>query len=734
MKKFLNALYICLAILGGIWLNMQILFKGILPLPPVQHFLQEKISSVSGRSVTFEQLRFSLLGFSVNQLQVASGGQETTEDDFLRLEKLHFQWRPWHLLHGHIKVRSIYIKGLDVFIVRHSDGSFNFSSGKSQKDSIENNISEDKTYSQPLDIRFNLGHLRLEDSHFRFVDELTGRRAEATDVFVDVGRLRLDRPFPISINADLFYKNPSWPLQSIELGITLWPHLQNLDLNAAGVHIKRLVLKHEGGIFILGGDVKNFQTPSVMLDLSAENISEKLIRFARPDMPLFTIPQVQLHLAAMADLTKSSVNVSSFTVNALDSFLSLSGRINQTPQFEFLADGSFGANLAAIGQAAEILKPYELGGVVQGMARASQSEAQADFSLQDVAFYEPNIGHLRHFNTRVQMPNLHQVDLEKIEGILNDGTFEGSLALRHAEQALDADVKFYSARLALPSRHEKEPSAVSAATAQPQEKTAWPLPPLNVRADVKVDSLDAPFIYGKDIHFSANMQNITPALSQAHGNLSLRTGTGEIKDLNKLTNANALTKVMFSSLKVVSDVINSLNVFGVLNSIALNSAEALTRRAERPDDMVVQTVLDENGKEIQIMIPHQDEKIDGRWAFEEFSTDVSFNNGVADVSKGSFVSDMLSFNLQGEMNFQTQALDMKVNAAPGRHYEGGIMPLTLDIGGTMSAPQGKMNVSSSVFSTVTQGVGNNVVSRTIKKIFSGIGSLFKGNEKEEDPK
>jgi len=145
-------------------------------------------------------------------------------------------------------------------------------------------------------------------------------------------------------------------------------------------------------------------------------------------------------------------------------------------------------------------------------------------------------------------------------------------------------------------------------------------------------------------------------------------------------------------------------------------------------------VLDENGKEIQIMIPHQDEKIDGRWAFEEFSTDVSFNNGVADVSKGSFVSDMLSFNLQGEMNFQTQALDMKVNAAPGRHYEGGIMPLTLDIGGTMSAPQGKMNVSSSVFSTVTQGVGNNVVSRTVKKIFGGIGSLFKGDEKEEDPK
>ena len=33
----------------------------------------------------------------------------------------------------------------------------------------------------------------------------------------------------------------------------------------------------------------------------------------------------------------------------------------------------------------------------------------------------------------------------------------------------------------------------------------------------------------------------------------------------------------------------------------------------------------------------------------------------------------MSFNLTGDMNFKTQTLDLKVNAAPGRHYEDGIM-------------------------------------------------------------
>ena len=228
------------------------------------------------------------------------------------------------------------------------------------------------------------------------------------------------------------------------------------------------------------------------------------------------------------------------------------------------------------------------------------------------------------------------------------------------------------------------------------------------------------------------MQGLTLTLDQAHGELALETGKGEIKDLNKLTNANILTKVMFGSLSAVSKVINSLNVFAVLNGLGSGVVSAVSGKEDKPADMVVQTVKDENGNDVQIMVPYTDQKVDGRLAFELFSTDMTFTNGEAEIQKGSFVSDLMSFNLTGDMNFKTQTLDLKVNAAPGRHYEDGIMPLTLTVGGTLEEPKGSMSMTSSVTSLVTQGVGNNFVSRSVKKTLGSFFGLFKKKDKEEE--
>ena len=255
---------------------------------------------------------------------------------------------------------------------------------------------------------------------------------------------------------------------------------------------------------------------------------------------------------------------------------------------------------------------------------------------------------------------------------------------------------------------------------------------MNLKAKADIDSLDAPYIWGNDIHFAADLQGLTLTLDQAHGELALETGEGEIKDLNKLTNANILTRVMFGSLSAVSKVINSLNVFAVLNGLGSGVVSAVSGKEDKPADMVVQTVKDENGNDVQIMVPYTDQKVDGRLAFELFSTDMTFTNGEAEIKKGSFVSDLMSFNLTGDMNFKTQTLDLKVNAAPGRHYEDGIMPLTLTVGGTLEEPKGSMSMTSSVTSLVTQGVGNNFVSRSVKKTLGGFFGLFKKKDKEEE--
>ena len=146
-------------------------------------------------------------------------------------------------------------------------------------------------------------------------------------------------------------------------------------------------------------------------------------------------------------------------------------------------------------------------------------------------------------------------------------------------------------------------------------------------------------------------------------------------------------------------------------------------------------IPDENGEMVAVKVPASSRKVDGKLAYHKFATDVQFEQGVATVKKGSFVSDMMSFNLSGQTNFKTEKIDMTVHAAPGKHETSGIMPLTLKIGGTVTDPQGNMSVVGSVTSLVTQGVTNNFASRAVKKGVGGVIDLFTKDEspQEEQP-
>lgn len=725
MKRFLNGAYILLAILGGLWLNAEIILKGIVPLRPVQNFLQQKVTDLAGRPVEMKRVVLRLSGIGMEDVRLAHSSKMQETEDLFSAKEIFIRWNLWYLLKGHIQVDSVLLDQLSARIVRYADGSFNFDGLFSSSATSEAKEKEEKEEKEVWVPSISLNNFTIQDGFFSFSDEYKGEKVELSDVYVSVQDFAFDKFFPLSINADILYQNASLPLQQIEMGFTSKIHLQKMDLTWAEVWLKHGVIKHEGGVLILEGKIKNFQRPQMTLTLEGKNVNQKIADFLVPDIAEFLIKKFTLDVQASADLEKESIDISAFKFSALDSFISFLGNFSWSEAIDFAIDAETKLNLSSISQALPLLQPYQLGGEVLAAAQATQQQAKADISLKSISAYAPIVGTLKEFNTQIVLESLQKLKIEKFTGLLNDGSFEGDLAVDKTPEDITVVANFKAARLALPTPKQQKES-----TAQKTEKqdSAVVFPPIHAKVNIDISSLDAPFIYGKDIHFAMDMQHITTALSKAYGKLSLHAGQGEIKDLNKLTNANAVTKVMFSSLKVVSDVINSLNVFGVLSSIGNNMTNT---QDERAGDMVVQTVLDENGNEIQIMIPHNSEKIDGRWAFEQFASDITFNEGIADIKRGSFVSDMLSFNLRGEMNFQTQNLDMQVNAAPGRHYEGGIMPLTLDIGGTMASPEGKMNLSSSVFSTVTQGVGNNFVSRSVKKIFSGIGSLFKKKETNE---
>lgn len=781
MKKALDVFYVILAVIGGLWLSVQVLLWGVLPWQPVQDFLQKEISKAAGRPVQIDHISARLTGLDLRGVAVASSAKQTQQGELIRAERVLLRWSLWQLLKGKILVYAVIVNELDVHVIRYADGTFNFDGlfGAGNK-TAEPATAED---SQSFSLDLNVRQLRLTDGHILFTDEQMNQSAEVDGLFFSARNFGFDGAFPVSVNASVTYNGRGWPEQKADLGLTVWPDLKNLDLSAASVKIRRLVLRHTGGVFVLEGGVKNFENPSVSLQLNGQDISDTLLRFAVPDVPSFEAAQTQLSVKASADLTarraeiasletqinsavvyssgpasapvialpeasvylaasadwgKNRAQISSFTAQGLNSFVSSSGTVSWAPELDFNLSGTFKADLQAAGEAVSPLKAYRPLGVVSGTAQGTPSAASADVTLEAVGAAVPYAGTLSDFTMRAVLTDLKDLQIPAFSGKLNGGDFDGSLSAAYNGKIIDADVAFHAARLALPAP-ETAASAQTAAreTAPVQDSTSgdvssFVLPPVNLKAKADIDSLDAPYIWGNDIHFAADLQGLTLTLDQAHGELALETGKGEIKDLNKLTNANILTKVMFGSLSAVSKVINSLNVFAVLNGLGSGVVSAVSGKEDKPADMVVQTVKDENGNDVQIMVPYTDQKVDGRLAFELFSTDMAFTNGEAEIKKGSFVSDLMSFNLTGDMNFKTQTLDLKVNAAPGRHYEDGIMPLTLTVGGTLEEPKGSMSMTSSVTSLVTQGVRNNFVSRSVKKTLGGFFGLFKKKDKEEE--
>lgn len=483
------------------------------------------------------------------------------------------------------------------------------------------------------------------------------------------------------------------------------------------------------------------------LDVSAfsASVSSATVRAEQaPYGPEVYFPYGELYASGTADLTKQQAQVSSFTASLWSSFVSSSGTVTWGQNPSVSGQSEFEFNLRTIGEGLAALKPYQLRGTVLGKASGTPQKSFAQVDFQAVAGVWPQGGKLTEFDTRATLTDMKELQLKHFSGKWNGDVFRGAFSAVRTPQEINADLTFYAKRLALspmgqnavqPAQTTSVQEAATASPAPQAESQAAPLP-INLKAQIDIDSLDTSYLWGTDIHFTADMQNVTSTLEQAHGQLSLQTGSGEIKDLDHLTQANLLSRVLFTSLSAVSKVINSLNVFAVLNGLGQGMLDVISSdkdKAKKPADMVVQVVKDENGNDVEIMVPYTDQKVDGRLAFELFTTDMTFTNGTANLKKGSFVSDLMSFNLTGDMNFKNQKLDMKVNAAPGRHYDDGIMPLTLTVGGTMDKPTGSMNMTSSITSFVTQGVANNFASRTVKKGLGGIFGLFKKKDKTDEP-
>ena len=726
----------------------------------VKNYLVQKVSAALKRDVRLKQVRASLFGVRVSGLEVAEQGgfQQGT---FLSVDKAGVRFSLIHLLHGHLKLRTVFLHGGAIRITRSADGKFNFADLSSA--SVPS--AQKEPHADPFLPRITLGLLDIEQLDVFYIDAAQNRSLAVQQFMLRARRLMFTEPFRVISKAQVRWVEGDFPLEST-LAFNARLNLADLDLEKAALDITNLIVRYRSTPAVLTGQIKNFTNPSARLALEISRLSNDTLAELAPDTPEFLIPALRVDVAARAHLADSRAQISRLHLQLPGGELNATAKAAFKERADYQAEGDFAFNLDELAALSPILaSTYGVTGQITGAFQAAADNWNAKLSVQQVGATLPAAGRLDGLSTQITAEGLKTLAVKDLSGTLNGAHFDGYLTAVNRPLYVDARLELNMEKFILPPQaapateqtqaetagteqsvqapaaeavpaatqtQEKSAGTEQAAPQGPQAQTApaqtvlaqatpqaapaqtvlaqatpqtahkVKFPPVHLRAQIKSGPVSVPYFYAKSVDIHTRLTGITAELDKADGTAEMQIGEGEIQDIYKLTQANSVTKAMFLSLSVVSRVINSLNVVDLLSKLMPSD------KAQLPE-----------------------KKTDGKLAFESFSGALKFNKGVMEMTKGSFVSDFMSLKISGTTNFRNGVLDMQVNAAPGKHYDTGIMPITLKIGGTVDEPKGSLSMLGSAAALVTQAVGNNFASNAVKKGVGGFFGLFK--KKQDAP-
>ena len=727
----------------------------------VKNYLVQKVSAALRRDVRLKQVRASLFGVRVSGLEVAEQGgfQQGT---FLSVDKAGARFSLIHLLHGHLKLRTVFLHGGAIRITRGADGKFNFADLSSS--SVPS--AQKEAHADPFLPRITLGLLDIEQLDVFYIDAAQNRSLAVQQFMLRARRLMFTEPFRVISKAQVRWVEGDFPLEST-LAFNARLNLADLDLEKAALDITNLIVRYRSTPAVLTGQIQNFTNPSARLALEISRLSNDTLAELAPDTPEFLIPSLRVEVAARAHLADSRAQISRLHLQLPGGELNATAKAAFKERADYQAEGDFAFNLDELAALSPILaSTYGVTGQITGAFQAAADNWNAKLSVQQVGATLPAAGRLDGLSTQITAEGLKTLAVKDLSGTLNGAHFDGYLTAVNRPLYVDARLELNMEKFILPPQAAPAPEqtqaetpaaeAVPAATqtqaepagteqaalslapqeqaapqgpqaqtapaqtvlaqatpqgpqAAPAQEQATPqvahkvkFPPVHLRAQIKSGPVSVPYFYAKSVDIHTRLTGITAELDKADGTAEMQIGEGEIQDIYKLTQANSVTKAMFLSLSVVSRVINSLNVVDLLSKLMPGGKEQMPEK-----------------------------KTDGKLAFESFSGALKFNKGVMEMTKGSFVSDLMSLKISGKTNFRNGVLDMQVNAAPGKHYDTGIMPITLKIGGTVDEPKGSLSMLGSAAALVTQAVGNNFASNAVKKGVGGFFGLFK--KKQDAP-
>ncbi len=705
-----------------------VLLDGVVALVSRSAWFNKQVDRAMENTLTREfalsRIGANLSGIFIEDLQIAEK-EGFEKGKFAQIKRAQLRISLLHLLHGHVKIKGLVMSGVQVNLLKRADGTTNWDDWLGAPASAETK----QDAASPLNL--TAGWVRIENLSVSFEDQQAPRTLKISEVDLELSKFSFQDEFSLSLWANFLHHENNIE-RKIPILLHAKVHLNQFDWAGAYATVQMLKARYEKSSLVLEGTVRNFTSPQADLKLTAHKLSADLWEDIT-SLPAFNLEKATGVFKFAVDTPKQTLTVQKATVQAPGLDVNAHGSMSYAKPLKYTFDATGQVVLGEAGRWFTALADlYRLVGTVKTQATLTQDKISGKIALEDVGGFVAQVGQVS--NITGELSGWEAMDFKtgqartELTGKFEARPFTISAQGNQTPQKIKAQLKAYAKEILWnmpPNTTQKTEDAT------PQTgKTAWPLPPMDLKMDIAVDKLDVPYFYGTHIALNTDLQDFSPDLKQTQGQIHLRTEAGKIQDIYKLTNANPLTKVLFMSLNVTGKVFNSLNVFGVLKSLgggitSMVSGDDSSAQAE----VKTQTILGPDGEPLEVPVVQTAQQISGEMDYDKFDTLVNFKDGTATVKEGTFVSTMMSMRLDGTTDFNTGVVDLTVHAAPGRHEVDGMMPLTLKIGGTIDEPKGNMQLIGSVASLVTQSVTNNVVSRQVTKGLKGFFGLFKKDKK-----
>lgn len=674
MKKFLKLCFkiglVLVILAAGALVALRLMF----PPEKLKAMALEYAKNNLQREISFDKVSFNLIGVTLNNFALS---ENTTFQNgtFVRADKLVVKVALMPLLKKRVEISTVSLDGLDVNLQKNKDGSFNFDTLLPQ-DSAP--AADQAPAAQTDSAAFVLlaDRISATDCDISYVDQQTGMKASVNDLNVEIRHLDLQNPFDVKITFNTRYQEKKGPAVLVPVTVAMRVFLADLDLAKAYVTVNDISAAYKTVKLQLKGGVKNFTAPQAELSGSLTGINNKIFADFLPDLPNFSLPAIQLSLKASADLENSTAVLSLAKLAVEDSAFSANGTLGWggvTPTYKLAA--RLKANIAQLVQMTDAVDEFKPAGEISGALQATDKKDFQDVSgtltLKNVsALYEPFT--LEQVNGTVKIASLEDISCPNLTGLLNREKFAASFSYKNIQDVLNLVLNAKLDKLTLKAFPASSSAQTASGETSAQSAAQTPELKMNVKAQVEVGEINVPYFRAEGFNLAANLTGVSESMKTANGQVSFTLKPGAITDLDQLVQGNKIVKILLLPITLVRRVAGMLN-------IDLFPAEASAKKGE----------ITYTGAE-------------GLYTFV---------NGVMQVDKTTFNSKLTDINGSGNIDFNTQALDMKVSATVLTSQT----PVVIKIGGTLDNPKGKLDV----LNTVGSLVGGILNYKTPGKVASG---------------